>query len=267
MMKIEKARVSTGIEIEYSISGMENNDTLLFIHGLGANLRQFEMQQQYFEKDYRVLLVSLRGHGGSSPSSDPVLEDYTARELALDVQALLQHLGIRQVHVVGNSLGGLVGYELLALDPDMFLSLTTFGTTPKLHVSGLILWILQSMMRLFGSRGMARLISKTASKDKTVGALYGEMYRSVSKDALLLISKNIGDYDYTDTIRMYSIPMMLIKGGLDSEINKNLEPLLEVLRENPNFEFVELVSAGHLANLDKPDEFNDELGRFLMRQR
>ena len=138
MIQIENAHVSTGIRIEYSLSGIENNETLVFVHGLGANLHQFELQAQFFAKDYRVLLVSLRGHGGSSAPPDPTQADYTVKKLSRDVQALLQHLEIKKVHFVGNSLGGLVGYELLELDSDLLGSLTTFGTTPMLHASRFI---------------------------------------------------------------------------------------------------------------------------------
>nr|AAU84146.2 putative hydrolase or acyltransferase [uncultured archaeon GZfos37B2] len=262
-MKIENARVNTGIRIEYSLSGIENNETLIFVHGLGANLHQFELQQQFFAKDYRVLLVSLRGHGGSSTLSCPARAEYTVRKLSWDVQALLQHPGIKKVHFVGNSLGGLVGYELLELDSDLLGSLTTFGTTPVLHASGFIQWSLLTVIRLFGPKGMGWLVSKTGSKDAAVGAGIGRMYETVSKDALELITANIADYDYTGTISGHRIPMLLIRGGLDTEINKNLDTTLAVLRENPDFELVELSGAGHLANMEVPDDFNGVLGGFL----
>ncbi len=265
-MKIENAQVSEGIRIEYSISGVENNETLVFVHGLGANLRQFELQQQFFAKDYRVLLVSLRGHGGSSSPPDSDRKNYTVRELALDVQALLQHLDIRKIHFVGNSLGGMVGYELLALDPDLLESLTTFGTTPRFHVSRFIQWSLLRVINLLGSKGMGWVISKTGSKDKTVGAKLGKMYETVSKDALELVTENITDYDYISTISEHRIPMMLIRGSLDTGINKNLDTTLDVLREKTDFELIELPGAGHFANMDVPDDFNETLTRFLVKQ-
>ena len=265
-MEIEKVNLSNGIRIEYSLSGIENDETLVFVHGLGANLRQFELQQQFFAKDYRVLLVSLRGHGGSSSPSDPDRGNYTVRELSRDVQALLQHLGIKKVHFVGNSLGGMVGYELLTLDLDLLESLTTFGTTPRLHVSRFFQWSLLRVIRLLGSKGMGWVVSKTGSKDKAVGAKLNKMYKTVSKDALELITENVADYDYTDMISEHRIPMMLIKGSLDTEINKNLDTTLDVLREKTDLELVELSGAGHFANMDVPDDFNETLARFLVKQ-
>ncbi|KAF5422832.1 MAG: Pimeloyl-ACP methyl ester carboxylesterase [Candidatus Methanomarinus sp.] len=265
-MIIETAKVSYDIEIEYSFSGAQSEDTLLFVHGLGSNLRQFEMQQQYFAKNYRILLISLQGHGNSSTPINPTLNGYTIREMARDVQALLTHLGINKVHFVGNSMGGLVGYELLEMDEGLLSSLTTFGTTARLHSSRFTLWTLLTMLRFLGPKGIAWLVGISASKDKAVRARLKQMYEMVSKDTLELISMNIADYDYMDTICSHNIPMMLIRGWQDKWINKKLDPVLEIMGNKPYFELVEMPNAGHFANMEKPSDFNETLKRFLLKQ-
>ncbi|MBC2724642.1 MAG: alpha/beta hydrolase [Desulfosporosinus sp.] len=265
-MKIETAKVSDDIEIEYSLSGAESEDTLLFVHGLGSNLRQFEMQLQYFAKNYQILLISLRGHGNSSAPIDPTPDDYTVREMARDVQVLLTRLGINKVHFVGNSMGGLVGYELLEMDEGLLSSLTTLGTTARLHSSRFTIWSLLTMLRLLGPKGIAWLVGRSASRDKAVRARLKRMYEMVSKDALELITENIADYDYMDTICRDNIPMMLIRGGQDKEINKKLGYVLEIMGNKPYFELVEMPNAGHFANMEKPLDFNEILKRFLLKQ-
>ena len=85
----------------------------------------------------------------------------------------------------------------------------------------------------------------------------------MSKDALELITANIADYDYTDTISGHRLPMLVIRGSPDTEINKNLNTMLAVLRENRDFELVELSGTGHFANMEVPDDFNRVLCRFL----
>ena len=265
-MKIETAKVSDDIEIEYSLSGAESEDTLLFVHGLGANLRQFELQQQYFATNYRVLLISMRGHGNSSAPANPTPADYSVRKIAGDVQALLAHLGIRKVHFVGSSMGGLVGYELLEIDEGLLSSLTTFGTAARLHSSRFTHRMLLTMLRLLGLKGIVWLIGLFASKDKAVRARLKSMYEMVSKDALELIIMDIADYDYMDTICRHNIPMMLIRGGLDKDINTKLGPVLEIMGNKPYFELVEMLNAGHFANMEKPSDFNEILKRFLLKQ-
>jgi hypothetical protein len=49
-MEIEKEHLNTGIRIEYSLSGKENNDTLVFVHGLVVNMRQFELRERLFAR-------------------------------------------------------------------------------------------------------------------------------------------------------------------------------------------------------------------------
>ena len=122
------------------------------------------------------------------------------------------------------------------------------------------------MLRLLGPKGIAWLVGRTASKDKAVRARLKPMYEMVSKDALELIMMNIADYDYMDTICRHNIPMMLIRGGLDKDINSKLGPVLEIMGNKPYFELVEMPNAGHFANMEKPSDFNDILKRFLLKQ-
>lgn len=135
MLPTDMADLTTGIQMEYHLAGGKGGEALLFLHGLGPTLQQFEPQVASFTPHYRVLLPSLRGHGRSTSPVKATLADYTARELARDVQALLDYLELDRIHFVGNSLGGLVGYELLEMEPARLASLTTFGTTAELHAS------------------------------------------------------------------------------------------------------------------------------------
>jgi 3-oxoadipate enol-lactonase len=84
-VKVQKAKLDTGISIEYSLTGVENDETILFLHGLGPNLHQFKPQEAFFRKPYQVLLVSLRGHGGSSTPPNPTRSDYTLEQHARDI--------------------------------------------------------------------------------------------------------------------------------------------------------------------------------------
>lgn len=156
--------------------------------------------------------------------------------------------------------------KLVGLDYGLLLSLTTFGTTPRLHTSRFTLGTLLTTLRFLGPKGTAWLVGRTASKDKAVRARLKPMYEMVSKDALELITMNIADYDYMDILCRHDIPMMLMKGGLDREINKNLDYMLELMGQKPSFELVEMLNAGHFANMENPVDFNEILGRFLVKQ-
>jgi 3-oxoadipate enol-lactonase len=261
-VKVQRVKLDTGISIEYSLTGVENDQTILFLHGLGPNLRQFEPQEVFFHKSYQVLLVSLRGHGGSSGPPNPTRSDYTLEQYARDMQTLLSQLKIPRVHFIGNSAGGLVGAELLDMDESLLTSLTTFGTTAELHTPPFVAWMLITMTRFLGPAGIGRL-SSLSTRDKRVAKEVGQMFAATSKEALYLTQRNIADYDYTDVLRCHDTPILLIKGELDKEINSRLESTLAVLQQKPNFRLVELKGAGHFSNMEKPEEFNRVLSDFL----
>jgi pimeloyl-ACP methyl ester carboxylesterase len=55
----------------------------------------------------------------------------------------------------------------------------------------------------------------------------------------------------------------LIQCEYDNDINKSLKTTLEAMSKNKKAKVVQLKGAGHIANLDKPDEFNQILRELL----
>jgi 3-oxoadipate enol-lactonase len=262
VMKTEFVQLDTGITIEFSRSGVADADSLLFVHGLGTNLHQFEAQQRFLSRQFQVLLVSLRGHGASSVPLHPEVADYSIPRFAEDLKALLSSLDIPRVHFIGNSAGGLVGYQLLRTDAELLASLTTFGTTAELHSSATLLWFLTRLTRILGPKIMGKLAS-ISTKDKAVAQKVAEMFATANKQAIWMTQVNIADYDFTPILRNHDLPMLLIKGEQDTEINVKLDSMLQILRQKPSFRLVEIEEAGHFSNMEKPERFNQILLDFL----
>jgi 3-oxoadipate enol-lactonase len=110
------------IDIYYKITG--EGEPLLFIHGLGSSMRSWQMQVPVFSTHYRVITFDLRGHG----RSDKPLERYNISMFAADTAELMKSLGIPSAHVVGFSLGGMVGFQLCLDAPDMVKSLVVVNS-------------------------------------------------------------------------------------------------------------------------------------------
>lgn len=86
-------------------------DPIVLIHGLGSSARDWEPQATALAERYRVIACDLRGHGQSGKPPGP----YRMALLASDVAALIAHLALGKVHVIGISLGGMIAFQL-ALD-------------------------------------------------------------------------------------------------------------------------------------------------------
>ena len=111
--------ICNGALLNYRTVG-EGEDIVL-IHGLAANHAFWHMKVLLsLVRDFRVTVYDLRGHG----HSDMPAEGYTSLNLACDLNELLNHLEIKQAHLIGHSLGGLVSLQYARLHPERVRTLT-----------------------------------------------------------------------------------------------------------------------------------------------
>lgn len=96
---------------------------IIFLHFSGANLMMWQRVVPWFQDQYRVILVDLRGHG----KSDTPESGYHMDVMAEDVIGVVDQLGIDKAHIVGSSLGAEVGLSLAANYPERVISLILDG--------------------------------------------------------------------------------------------------------------------------------------------
>ncbi|MCD2189006.1 alpha/beta fold hydrolase [Actinomycetospora soli] len=101
------------VELNVVTAGAEDAPPLVFLHGVGNSLRTFTFAADALADRAHVVLVDLRGHGGSPR----VPGGYDLDGYVADVEALLERTG--PALVVGNSLGGAVAWTLAQRRPDL----------------------------------------------------------------------------------------------------------------------------------------------------
>lgn len=119
---------SAGVRIHYVERGA--GTPVLLIHGFTGAVRCCWIDNGILPalaRDHRVIAFDLRGHGRSGKPHAPAAYD----EIGRDAIRLLDHLGIRRVHVVGFSLGGIIVAKLLTTDPERFASAILAGAAPR----------------------------------------------------------------------------------------------------------------------------------------
>lgn len=110
-----------GVKLFFAQYGQ--GEPVLFLHGGMGNSTHWARQVEHLKDRYLVTVMDTRGHGRSPVASDR----YGFSVFATDVEALLDHLGIRQTAVVGWSDGGITGLQL-AMKPSSRVSrLFAFG--------------------------------------------------------------------------------------------------------------------------------------------
>ncbi|YAF95247.1 MAG: alpha/beta fold hydrolase [Nodularia sp. CChRGM 3473] len=114
-----------GIDLFYDIKGM--GEPLLLIAGFLCDHSYWSLIMPALVSQYQVIRVDNRGMGRSSAPDSP----YSIREMANDVAALLDYIGIDKVHVAGHSMGGQIAQELVLAKPEKVKSLILLSSLAK----------------------------------------------------------------------------------------------------------------------------------------
>jgi 3-oxoadipate enol-lactonase len=108
----------------YEVHG--EGDPLLCVHGLSIDTLGWALQVPSWSSQYRTIVFDNRDVGRSSRASN----DYEIADMAADVIALADQLGLERFHLLGLSMGGAIAQELALTHPDRVQTLTlcvTFG--------------------------------------------------------------------------------------------------------------------------------------------
>jgi pimeloyl-ACP methyl ester carboxylesterase len=122
---------------DYHSAGADENakPTLLCMHGLTRNSADFEGICQHLTDKYRLIVVDQRGRGLSAYDSEPA--NYQPTVYVEDMFALLQHLNISSVTLMGTSMGGIMAMMMAAMQPELINGLIINDIGPELNPLGL----------------------------------------------------------------------------------------------------------------------------------
>lgn len=117
------------LDVHHEVSGPADGPVVLLSSSLGTDLRMWDAQVPWLVgAGFRVVRYDHRGHGGSPVPAPP----YTLADLGTDALALLDRLQIPRAHVVGLSLGGMVGMWLAQNAPERVDRLVLCCTSARL---------------------------------------------------------------------------------------------------------------------------------------
>src|SRR4051812_9090057 len=108
-----------GTKLYYEVDG--DGPALTFVHAGVAHLRMWDAQVDEFKDRYTVIRYDERGFGQTNTEDVP----YSNFD---DLRRLLDHLGVEQTHLVGNSRGGMISLDFALEYPDRVRSLTLVGS-------------------------------------------------------------------------------------------------------------------------------------------
>lgn len=125
------SHANSPVEVHHVVTGRRDGPVVVLSNSLGATHAMWDANLPALEEHFRVVRYDTRGHGGSPVPPGP----YSIDDLADDVTALLDHLGVEKVHFVGLSLGGMTGMRLAQRNPERVERLVVLCTGAHLTPS------------------------------------------------------------------------------------------------------------------------------------
>jgi pimeloyl-ACP methyl ester carboxylesterase len=255
---------SDGVKIHYVIQGKEDGEPVLLIHGFTLDIeRQWEGVLKGLAKDYKVIAMDCRGHGGSEKPHDP--RKY-GLEMTKDAVRLLDHLKIDKAHIVGYSMGAGITLQIAARYPQRVRTATLGGAgLPQPGREKLMEALADSLEQ---GKGFGPLIMALTPKDKPrpteeqIKAINAALRaRNDVKALAAVIRGGINDKDLPlseQQVQGIKVPMLALVGETDP-LRAGVDELKKRL---PEVKVVVIDKADHVTAFGR-EEFVLGLKEFL----
>lgn len=254
-----------GSKIHYRVSG-NGEKTLLFIHGWGCDLNVWKYQEAYYKFNSKVVLVDLPGFGKTSKN----FNDYNINLFSFAILKVINELGIENVHLIGHSLGHPIAKKIAQLIPEKVSSISIidgvyFDFPKDLEKRSQYKEQLNQFASMF--TGESRIENTKAFVNSLFIESTPQEIRTYTDTTMMQVPENIGanvmknliseeiwkkDKIQTHTLAVYANIPELPESN-DSILNEWY----------PNLDYYEIDSVGHFLMMERPDELNKILDKFL----
>jgi len=227
----------------------------------------WQYQVSHFSKEYRLIMPDLRGYGRTEVTSGRVLLD----EMALDILHLLESLQIEEAVFCGLSMGGQIVLDFYRLFPQMVKALIIVdsdarGETPESYRQRMqkAALIEKIGMKQHTDDTIHQYIAPASMENTPVYAHLYEMMSTTSAEGAAAAHKGRGERrDHLSFLPRIQTPTLVVVGEEDFFTP---EPIARLMSDAiPGAELAVIPGAGHLPNMEKPEEFNKVLHNFLHR--
>ena len=251
------------INMNYEITG--EGQPIVFIHGLGSSLRDWEEQVPVFSKNYKVITLDLRGHGLSDKPDGP----YSIVMFADDIAEFIKTLKIEPVHIVGISLGGAIGLQLAIAHPNITKSLTVVNMGGSILIKSfkekLMFFMRILIVKMIGMKKMGEVLAKRLfikPEQEELREKLATRWAENDKKAYLTSLKSLKNWSVMERLHEIKCPTLVISADEDYTPLSAKEEMTSLI---PNAKLVVIEDSRHAVSVEKPEEFNRCIMDFLSK--
>lgn len=256
--------------------------SVLCIHGLTRNHKDFEPMIAALPGHYRFVAVDVRGRGRSA--HDPEHKNYNPAIYAKDMGLLLDKLGIRRAVLIGTSMGGLISLMMMRRTPKRIAGVVLNDVGPVVEKTGIA--------RIAGYAGKVQPVTDWQSAAAAVKTIQGQAFPDMPEERWMDFARRTykelpnGDVvlDYDPNIarslgkvkpgavtnfalwRMFGglkkAPLLVVRGAKSDILSEKTAQ--EMVRRHPDARLATVPRVGHAPILDEPEAVS-AISDFLAR--
>jgi non-heme chloroperoxidase len=255
------ARLPSGVSLPYVERGRGGGEPIVLVHGLADHWRSHLPVLPHLPERLRVFAVTQRGHGGAS---QPV-SGYSIADLAGDLLAFLDAVGVERAVLVGHSLGSAASLAAAIDSPGRVSGLVLapgFARLPATQ-AGVEMAARVHALKDPIDRGFVEWLQQQAGDEQMPVGMFDAMVEHtlrIRAGTLQELLDSVRTFDVSDRLSEVTTPTVLIWGDQDTFVDHASQAqLLAGLRDA---ELVIYPGAGHAPHWDDPARFAAEVVRF-----
>ena len=241
--------------LHYTVTGQ--GPAVLLSHGFSYSQAMWDGQLKALSQQHKLICWDMRGHGQSDGGDDP--SNYSAEATVDDMAALLDHCEVDSAVIGGLSLGGYMSLAFHIAHPARTRALMLFDTGPGFKKDeARDSWNATANKRAeeFEAKGLASLASadspaRDANHASAQGLAHAARGMLAQEDGQVMLS-----------LPNIAVPTLVLVGSLDEPFFAATDYMVKKI---PNSEKAIIEGAGHAANVDQPEAFNQAVVAFLSK--
>jgi pimeloyl-ACP methyl ester carboxylesterase len=256
MLVMDSVQSADNVMIHYNTYG-QGEKAFVFVHCWSCDSRYWDAQVDEFKDNYKVVTVDLAGHGESGMDR----ENWTVQAYGSDVAAVINKLDLKDVILVGHSMGGAVVIEAANQIHERVTAIVgvdTYQDFQQRYSEDQINTMLAPFETNF--TGMTRQFTASLfpeDADSSLVAWVTEDMSNAPPEVAIPSVKNVIAYDPVPVLKDMKIPIRAISSD---RFPTNVEGNKEV---SYSFEVVYMPGCGHFLHMEDPHTFNQHLSDII----
>jgi len=242
------------------------DEWVVLIHGAGGSSSIWFRQIREYIQHFKVLIVDLRGHGRSAQSFPEALRrPYTFDEVSKDVIEVLDHLKIKKAHFIGISLGTIIIRTIGEMAPERIKSMTLGGAVTRLNFRSQVLMFGAKVLRehvpfMWLYQICAYILMPRHKESRSLFIREAKRLAQAEFLRWFKLTTEINPLLRYFKEKEIEVPTLYLMGEEDYMFLPAAE---KIAREHAYAVLRVIQGAGHVCNVDKPEDFNQHSVDFI----